>query len=167
MGRLYDLIITQSFRLGLREFAPIKGKAVWKLVGPDGKIKQVRVVPNTITESGDKITADSMSDRGEAQLSHMAIGTTSGGKTTASNALEAEVARVANDSRTQGAAGADNDVVIVATFPAATGTGAIVEAGLFNDAAAGDLYAYQEFAVINKGAADALIGTWTITYGAS
>ena len=148
---------------------PIKGGLLLVHLDPFGNIypNGVRFSHNTITQAGDKCCADANADRGEAQFGHMAVGTTSGGKTTASNALEAEAARVAVDSRTQGAAGADNDVVWIATFGAGTGTGALVEAGLFNDASAGDMYAYQEFSVINKGAADSLTATWTIQYGAS
>lgn len=147
----------------------IKGGLLLVHKDPLGKIYPdgVRFSHNTITVAGDKCCADANSDRGEALFGHMAVGTTSGGKTTASNALEAELARVAVDSRTQGAGGADNDVVWIATYAAGTGTGALVEAGLFNDASAGDMYCYQEFSAINKGAADSLTATWTITYGAS
>ena len=146
----------------------MSGRLILELTGLDGRCKEkVDTGWNTLTESCGKMTADAMSDRGETQLSHMSIGTTSGGKTTASNALEAEVERNALDSTTQGAGANDNDVVFVATFgpnePAAPA--AVVEAGLFNHAAAGDMYAYQEFAAINKGVADTLTATWTVSYG--
>lgn len=157
---------------------PLEGGLLLVHLDPFGKIypNGVRFSHNTITEAGDKCCADANSDRGENLFGYMEVGTTSGGKTTATNDLEGPMdprARVAVDSRTQGAAGADNDVVWVATFPAATGTGALVEAGLFNATGTdplvvyGDMYAYQEFSVINKGAADSLTATWTIQYGAS
>jgi hypothetical protein len=56
-----------------------------------------------------------------------------------------------------------NNVAYVATFPAGTGTGAVTEAGLFNDGTAGDMLCRTVFSVINKGAADTLGVTWTVT----
>lgn len=161
--------VTQHFRLWMvKEKSTMKGHVKLELFGPDEKLKGVWEYDNTITVAGDLITADAMSDRGETLPSHMGVGTTSGGKNTASNALEAQVnPRVVLDSTTQGAGADDNDVIWVCTFGAAVGTGALVEAGIFNHLSAGDMYAYQEFAVINKGAADSLVITWTCTYGAS
>lgn len=160
---------------------PIKGGLLLVHLDPFGRIYKdgVRFSHNTITVAGDKCCADANSDRGENLFGYMEVGTTSGGKTTASNDLEGPTtprARVAVDSRTQGAGAADNDVVWVATFPAGTPPNdpdALVEAGLFNAAGTdplvtyGDMYAYQEFSVINKGAADSLTATWTIQYGVS
>lgn len=52
----------------------------------------------------------------------------------------------------------------VVTFPAGTNTStSITEAGLFS-ASAGIMYARQIFSPINKGAGNALVVTWQITY---
>lgn len=169
--RAFDILIGKEMKVKDKHF--MSGRITkMELYGPDGVLKELREFPedehNTITVAGDKITADAMSDRGETLPSHMGVGTTSGGKNTASNALEAQVnPRVALDSTTQGAGADDNDVIWVCTFAAGVGTGALVEAGLHNHLSAGDMYAYQEFAAINKGAADGLVITWTCTYGAS
>ena len=56
-----------------------------------------------------------------------------------------------------------SDLVYIATFPPGTGTGALVEAGLFNAAAAGTLLCRTIYSVINKAAGDSLTVTWTIT----
>lgn len=146
---------------------PIKGHLVLELFGPDGRLKDRREYDNTITVLHDATVADRMAGGADALVDYTGIGTTSGGKTTASTALEAQVDRNQNDSNTQGAGAADNDVVHVASFAAGEGTGALVEAGLFTGAADATLNAYQEFAAVNKGAADTLTVTWTITYGAS
>lgn len=146
---------------------PIKGHVVIELFGPDGKLKDRREGENTITVLHDATVADRMAGGVDALIDYVGIGTTSGGKTTASTALEAQVDRNQNDSNTQGAGADDNDVVHVASFAAGEGTGALLEAGLFTGAADATLNAYQEFAAVNKGAADSLTVTWTITYGAS
>jgi hypothetical protein len=92
-------------------------------------------------------------------MSHMAIGTgttaPAGGDTT----LESEAGRVALNSNVRTA----NAIAYVATFPAGTGTGAITEAGILNAASAGILLCRTTFAVINKGAADTLGITWTVS----
>jgi len=141
----------------------LKGRLRLQLFGPDGALKQESFVKNSVTALGDAHVADQLSDQGNAAMSHMAVGTGTGGTTT----LNTETARVALDSTTQGAAGDDNDVIYVATIPAGTGTGALTEAGVFNDVSAGTLFVLSEFAAINKGASDSLVITWTVTCGAT
>lgn len=159
--------ISQDIGLGLKDKNSIRGHVCLELRGPDGELKDVREYDNTITVLMDATVADRMAGGADSLVDYTGIGTTSGGKSTASVALEAQTARVQNDSNTQGAGAADNDVVHVATFGAGVGDGAIVEAGLFTGAADNTLMAYQEFAAVNKGAADTLTVTWTVTYGAS
>lgn len=145
----------------------IQGRAHIVLRGPDREIKEERESGNTITVLGDAHVADQMSDQGNAAMGWMAVGTTSGGKTSASATLENELDRNALDSTTQGAGAADNDVIYVASWAAGDGTGALVEAGIFNATPAGVMLCYTEFAVVNKAAGDTLSITWTVTFGAS
>lgn len=161
------ICLTKFFKVNKREKASLKGLLRMELRGPDGTLKDVREIENTITVLYDATVADRMAGGADALIDHTGIGTTSGGKTTASTTLEAQAARVVNDSDTQGAGANDNDVVHIATFGAGIGTGNIVEAGLFTDLAGATLCAYQEFAVVAKGAGDTLTTTWTITHGAS
>lgn len=154
--------------LGFKERHGVRGRLELRLYGPDGKLKEYRDTGlNTITVLYDATVADRMAGGADSLIDHTGVGSTSGGKTTASTALEAQLARVADDSDVQGAGASDNDTIHTATFGAGVGTGAIVEAGLFTDLAGSTLCAYQEFAAVNKGAADTLTTTWTITHGAS
>ncbi len=50
-----------------------------------------------------------------------------------------------------------------ATFPPGVGTGALVEAGIFNDPAVGTMLSRVVYPVVNKGAADTMSVTWTVT----
>jgi hypothetical protein len=50
----------------------------------------------------------------------------------------------------------------VATFGAGQSTGAVTEAGIFNDATAGTMLCRTVFDVINKGALDTLVITWKV-----
>ena len=144
----------------------IKGKAHIQLFGPDGKLKEERIILNTVTELMDAQVADAMSDQGDGTVDFMAVGTGTG-QTSASTGLATSLDRNALDSTTQGAGAADNDVVYVCTWAAGDGTGAITEAGVMRDDDNNFLMLYADFSVVNKGAADSLVITWTATFGAS
>ena len=156
----------QEKNQGLSSHAGINGLCRVRLFGPDGELKEERVIHNTVTELGDAHVADAMSDQGEGALGYMAIGTGSG-QGAADVGLDSVLDRNALDSTTQGAAGDDNDVIFVCTWAAGDGTGAITEAGIFLGDNDTSLNYYADFAVVNKLAADSMVITWTATYGAS
>jgi hypothetical protein len=160
------LLMSLGLNKGFKDNLYAKGSIKFRLIKPNGDFVEF-AIPNTITQLGDALVADAMSDRGVALPTHMAVGTATGSKTAASTTLQTELARVALDSTAQGTGGDDNDVTWIATFPAGTGTGAIVEAGVFNATPAGTMFCFGDFAVINKGALDILTITWTLTCGAS
>lgn len=126
-----------------------------------GKIKQEFTVPNLVVDTGLAFIASRMKDTTEAAMSHMAVGSDTTPAAAAQTALIAELsgARVALTSTTV----TTNSISYVATFAAGTGTGALTEAGLFNDPTTGTMLCRTVFAVINKAAADSMTVTWTIT----
>lgn len=150
----------------------IKGRFQAILFGPDGvektrrDIKDLRVVPNTVTTFHDKLVADQLTDGGGTRPTHMAVGTGSG-QGASDNSLATETDRNALTSTTQGTGASDNDVIYVADWAAGDGTGAITEAGIFNAASGHNMSFYADFSAINKAAGDTLQITWTVTYGAS
>jgi len=144
----------------------IKGYVKLVLKDKNGKVKQTVKGHNTITALMDAHVADQMSDSTDSAIGYMGVGTGSG-QTSASTGLATSSANVALDSTTQGSAAADNDVVYVATFPAGTATAALTEAGLFLTDNNTTMMTYDDFDVINKGADDSLVVTWTISFGAS
>jgi len=153
-------------RKALKTRFPIKGHFHAELFGPDGKLKEIRDLENIVTELMDAHVADQLSDSGEAAIGYMAVGTGSG-QTSASTGLAVNLDRNALTSTTQGAGAADNDVIYVGTWIAGDGTGAITEAGVFLADNNTTMMLYDDFAVINKGALDTLVITWTATFGAS
>ena len=156
----------QTKSMGFESKQGIKGLAHLRLYSSDGKLKEERIIHNTVTELMDVQVADRMSDSGDGTIDFMAVGT-GAGQTSASTGLALTLDRNALTSTTQGVAGADNDVVYVGTWAAGDGTGAITEAGLMRDDDDTKLCLYADFAVVNKGAADTLVITWTATFGAS
>ena len=129
------------------------------VTNPEGDITQETVVPNLVVTSGKDFIAERMKDATTTAMSHMAIGTGSTAAAAGDTALGTEAGRVSLTSTTVTA----NAVAYVATFGAGTGTGAITEAGLFNASSSGDMLCRTVFSVINKGAADTLGITWTVT----
>lgn len=130
------------------------------------RLKDERLIENTVTELMDAHVADQMSDSGDAAIGFMGVGTGSG-QGSADVGLDAAEDNNALDSTTQGAGGADNDVVYVCTWAAGDATAAITEAGILHADNNTSLMTYADFSVINKGAADSLVITWTVTFGAS
>jgi hypothetical protein len=92
-------------------------------------------------------------------MSHMAIGSGTTAADVADTTLESELGRVA-----LGSASASGAVVTyTATFPPGTGTGAVTEAGTLNASSGGVMLCRTVFAVVNKGADDAMAITWAVT----
>lgn len=143
----------------IQDSIKVTGELRITVTNPEGNITQETVVPNLVVTSGKDFIAERMKDATTTAMSHMAIGTGSTAAAAGDTALGNEAGRVALTSTTVTA----NAVAYVATFGAGTGTGAITEAGLFNANSSGDMLCRTVFSVINKGAADTLGITWTVT----
>ena len=135
-----------------------KGNLQVALYGPDGTLKEERLVTNVVVTDGLGHIASRLAGTGTV-MTKMAIGIDSTAAAAADSTLASENARVTLTSTTATAAA----VQYIGDFPAGTGTGAIVEAGILNAASAGTLLCRTVFAVVNKGAADTLKITWTVT----
>lgn len=129
------------------------------LTGPDGQVKEEHEFKNLVVTVGKNFVASRMVGVTSNIMSHMAIGSNSTAAAAGDTALGTELGRVALSAGTSAA----NVVTYTATFPAGTGTGAVVEAGILNAASAGTLLCRTVFAVVNKGADDAMSVTWTVT----
>ena len=129
------------------------------LTDGNGQIKHEQEIKNLVVTAGKNFIASRMKDTTKGAMSHMAIGSGTTAANVADTTLGTELGRVSLTSTTV----TTNNVAYVATFPAGTGTGAVTEAGLFNNGSAGDMLCRTVFSVINKGAADTLGITWTVT----
>ena len=138
----------------IKDDLSLKGKLTIAVNG-----QTVREVPNLVVTAGKEFVASRMAGVSSDEMSHMAIGTSSTSPAAADITLGTEAARVTLTSTTV----TNANVVYVASFPAGIGTGAIVEAGLFNAASGGDMLCRTTFAVVNKGANDSITITWTVT----
>lgn len=143
----------------LKDHVQATGRLVITLTGPDGAVKETREIENLVVTVGKGYIASRMKDATATVMSHMAVGTTNTTPDVGDTTLAAEAGRVALTSTNV----VSNAVTYLASFPAGTGTGALVEAGLFNASSSGTMLARTTFLVINKGAADTLGISWTVT----
>lgn len=130
---------------------------LWYPGDPIENVLDVQEIYNTVTTVGKNDLAEQVlaAPAANTKPTHMAIGTGTGGTTS----LTTELDRNALTSKTR----STNVVTFVGDWAAGDGTGALTEAGVFCQAAAGDMWLYSSFAVINKGAADALNISWGLT----
>ena len=119
----------------------------------------VQEVDNLVVTTGKGYVASRMKDASATAMSHMAVGSGTTNPAAGDTALETELGRVSLTSTTVSAA----VVTYVATFAAGTGTGAVTEAGILNASSGGTLLCRTEVSVVNKGSADAMTVTWTVT----
>lgn len=130
---------------------PLKGKLKIELVGPDGKVKDARNVDNLVTTVGKNALADQiLAAPSFTKPTHMAVGTGAVAPALGDTALGTESARVAFTTKTRAA----NVVTYVGDYAAGVGTAALTEAGIFDAAAAGNMWQRVTFAVVTKGASD-------------
>lgn len=141
-----------------QEFLKATGDVSIVLTGPDGQVKEKHEVKNLVVTTGKNFIAGRMTGTANT-MSHMAIGSDSTAAAAADTALGTELGRVAITSGTT----TDAVTTYTATFGAGTGTGAVVEAGLFNASSAGTMLCRTTFSVVNKGANDTMTITWAIT----
>ena len=132
----------------------LKGKLAIALNGD-----VVQEVDNLVVTAGKGYVASRIKDASATAMSHMAIGSGSTAAAASDTALGSELGRVSLTSTTVSSA----VVTYVATFAAGTGTGAVTEAALLNAASGGTMLCRTVFSVVNKGSADSMTITWTVT----
>tara|TARA_R100000329_G_scaffold61016_1_gene54544 strand:- start:5652 stop:6077 length:426 start_codon:yes stop_codon:yes gene_type:complete len=132
----------------------LKGKLAIALNG-----KTVQEVDNLVVTAGKGYVASRMKDATATAMSHMAIGSGTTAAAASQTALGTELGRVSlTSTNVSGAV-----VTYVATFAAGTGTGAVTEAALLNASSGGTMLCRTVFSVVNKGSADSMTITWTVT----
>lgn len=144
----------------MNESLDIKGVVKLEVFDADGNIKQTIETPNLITTAGKNLIATLIAGSGTT-FTHMGIGTSSTSPAVGDTTLGSETGRVILTSK----AVTSNSIAYVGDFPAGTGTGTIVEAGIFNASSGGTMLNRATFSSISKSASDALKVTWTVTFG--
>ena len=118
-------------------------------------------VPNLVVTVGKEHVAQRMISDSESKMSHMAIGSGLTAPAANNSTLGTELGRVVLLSSIR----TGSNVTYTATFGAGVGTGAITEAGIFNDSTAGTMLCRTTFPVITKDGAQTIAISWTVTVG--
>ena len=119
----------------------------------------VQKTKNLVVTAGKNWVASRMKDTTQDPMSHMAVGTGTTQALAAQTTLVTENDRNALTSTTV----TGNAIAYVATWAANDATAALTEAGIFDAASGGDMLCRTKFDVVNKGAADSMTITWTVT----
>jgi hypothetical protein len=147
------------------EQTKLSGYWFMKLYGPDGVLKDSREGHNVVTTNGKEalasLLASNLNSGTTNNFRYVAIGTDATAEAAAQTALLTEVSRhTGTVSYISGAI-----YQVTATFSAGSGTGAVVEYGLFNSNAAGVMLTRDTESAINKGASDTLTVVHQVTIG--
>lgn len=131
-----------------------------------GKIKDRRLISNTITYAGLAEVAGLLNGATSGPFDYIAVGTGTTGASTSDTTLETEITD-SGLARAQGTASRittaqTNDTAQVTKTFSVTGTKAVTEAGLLDAASSGVLLARQTFSAINVVSGDSLQMTWKI-----
>lgn len=139
----------------------ITGNVKIDVFSQDGLLKESQEIKNLVVTTGKQFIASRMVGASADPMGWMELGTGTTAAVVGDTALQAAIgsSRVALTASTASA----NVVTYTATFPAGTGTGAVTEAGIFNAASAGTMLCRTVFSVVNKGVADVINVTWTVT----
>lgn len=128
-----------------------------------GNIKTSISVPNLVVSAGKGVIAARLIGTSAPAMSHMGIGDDDGtvlplasSNTQLGNQVGPRVSLVSSSVLS-------NVVTYTAEFGVGVSTGAIVEAGVFNDDVSGSMLCRTTFPVINKEESDILTINWNVT----
>lgn len=148
----------------IKDTLKLRGDVAIVLKDKDGKVKDTRQITNLLVDEGLQYVCAAMAGTESGQMTHMAVGSDPTAPVGANTNLGAILGvRELLDSTTA----LNNTITYVASFEPGEGTGAVVEAGIFDAPTDGVMLCRTTFAVINKGADDTMSITWTITLTAS
>lgn len=135
------------------------GKLVLSLYDKNNNVKKVVEVPNLVVTTGLNFIASRMTGTTSAVMSHMAVGTNNATANTSQISLQAEVSRKA----LTGALATGSTITYNTTFGPGSGTGTLVEAGVFNAPTGGTMLCRTVFPAIVKEVDDILTINWLVT----
>ena len=139
----------------------VKGEVTITLRDEKGEIKKQVKLPNLVTTIGKNEMAKLLANSsGFARPSHISVGTDNSAPAVGDTALGTEILR--KPIATTGALG--NKVTYTVSFLPGEATALLEEAGLFDAAAAGDMWARFLTGSFNKGANDTLDLSWSLLF---
>jgi len=148
-----------------RDALAVKGHVLIEVWDAEGKLREIREFDNLVMDAGEDALATLFIGGAASPFDYIAIGTSNTTPADTQTALGDEIS-TGGGARTQDASpSVSGNVATVSVTYNFTDSLAIQEAGLFNAASGGDMFARQTFAVVNVGNGDSMTITWNITVG--
>lgn len=145
----------------LKKTQNMSGQFLLVHYGPNGAIKDVRYVKNTIVTVGKNFLANWLTaTQATGFMQYQGTGTGATGADAGDTDLETPLA-----TRIAGALSNTNNVLEnEVSFGPGVNTGAWTEAGMFSASSGGTMFSRQTFGVVTKEAGDTVVITWQITF---
>ena len=147
----------------INEQIKLSGELQIVLKDSNGNIKEQKTVPNLVVTAGKIVIAGRLTGDSPAVMSHMALGTSTVAAVASDTTLGTEIVGSRVALSVQGGSADSNVVTFSSIFGPGVGTGALTEAGIFNDSSAGSMLCRTVFSVVNKDAGDTLTINWAVT----
>lgn len=116
---------------------------------------------NLVVSVGKTYIASRMASNSAVVMSHLAVGNGAAAAAVSDTTLGVELGRVT--LQVNGGTPSSNTINYSANVPAGTATGALTEAGVFNNSSAGTMLCRTVFPVVNKLAGDSIAISWTVS----
>jgi hypothetical protein len=146
--------------MNIKENLKATGRLTITVFDKVGNVKETKTVPNLVVTVGKNYIASRMADASATVMNAMAIGAGVVSPGAGDTTLGSELGRATLTSFTA----STNTVTATATFDAGNGTGAVTEAGIFNNTSSGGtMLCRTTFPVVNKAAGDSIAITWVVT----
>lgn len=145
------------------------GELTITLRDANGNVKVQKTVPNLVTTVGKNLIAARLAGAPTGTYgapTYMAIGSGSTAAAIGDTALQTQIpvsTGITVGRQTLTATATTNYVDFACTFEAGRGTGAITEAGIFNDVTTGTMLCRTVFNSVYKDAGDTLTINWRVT----
>jgi len=143
----------------INEALKVTGSFEFKLYDKNMNLKDSGEKKNLVVDVGKEWVAKYLAGESPDNLSFMALGSDGTAPDVADTGLGNELGRVALDSVVRTGA----SILYIATFLPTIATGSVIEAGLFNAAAGGEMLSRVIFTLATKDPSDAMVGVWNIT----
>jgi len=133
----------------------------------NGDVIEERTINNTIVNAGlAQVAGLLLTDFGGTAFDYIAIGIGTTGATVTDTTLESEISTGGGERGTavgtRITTSVANDTAQLVTTFTFTGSFAVTESGIFNDASAGTMLSRQTFGAINVSSGDSIEVTWKI-----
>jgi len=147
----------------INEQIKLTGELQIVLRDSNGNIKEQKTVPNLVVTTGKVVIASRLTGNTTGVMTHMALGTSTISPVAADTTLGTEIVNSRVALTVPGGGATANVVTFSSIFGPGVGTGALTEAGIFNDSLAGSMLCRTVFSVVNKDVGDTLTINWAVT----